>query len=295
MTLCYNSLMNYIIILLFFFFNLHAYELAKNYEYDKNIIYSDDLFPEIPKKFEILKIPSDSDHYRLDALIIAKAFELNGITIDTTKTRYVNFTKRSPVDFTPLREQLEKMFKERYPTIDINQTTISSRGYLAALPKNVQGKFDERFYQNATGTFYYFDNQGIRHYLDYTIRAMIGILHVSQKVSRKERLSGFNTILKPIPFTSFKDIPLTSMPEQPARFRSNLKAGQLLTVRNIETVPLVLKNEKIIVEVHDEGVIVEIGATATQEGSLYDIITILKNDGKRAKAKVIGENRVELL
>lgn len=295
MALCYNSLMNNLIALLFFVFNLHAYELAKNYEYDKNIIYSNDLFPDIPKKFEILKIPSDSDHYRLNAQIIAKTFELNGITIDITKARYVNFSKRSPVDFSPLKQQLEAMFKERYPTIDINQTTISSRGYLSTLPKNAKGIFDERFYQNGTGTFYYFDEQGIRHYLDYSIRAMIGVLHVTHKVSRKERLSGLNTILKPVPFTSFKDIPLTSMPEQPARFRSNLKAGQLLTLRNIETVPLVLKNEKIIVEVQDEGVIVEFGATATQEGSLYDIITILKNDGKRAKAKVIGENRVELL
>lgn len=287
--------MKTLLLLLFFLFNLQAYELEKNYEYDKNIIYSNDLFPEITKKFEILKIPSESDHYRFDAQIIAKTFELNGITIDITKTRYVNFTKRSPVDFTPLKEQLEKVFKERYPTIDINQTTISSRGYLAGLPKNVQGKFDDRMYQNGTGTFYYFDEHGIRHYLDYSIRATIAVLHVTQKVSRKERLSGFNTILKPIPFVSFKDVPLTSIPDQPARFRSNLKAGQLLTLRNIETVPLVLKNEKIIVEVQDEGVVVEFGATATQEGSLYDIITILKNDGKRAKAKVIGENRVELL
>jgi len=285
------------LIFVFYFIiaNSYAYELAKNYEYDKNIIYSNDLFPEIPKKFEILKIPSDSDHYRLDALIIAKTFELNGITIDTAKTRYVNFTKRSPVDFSPLKQQLEAMFTERYPTIRIDDITISSRGYLPALPKNVRGVFDDRFYQNGSGTFYYFDDQGIRHYLDYSIRATISVFHANQKVSRKERLSGFNTILKPIPFTSFKDIPLTSMPEQPARFRSNLKAGQLLTVRNIETIPLVLKNEKVIVEVQDEGVIVEFGATATQEGSLYDIITIQKNDGKRAKAKVIGENRVELL
>jgi flagella basal body P-ring formation protein FlgA len=287
--------MNNLFLLLFFVFNLHAYELAKSYEFEKNIIYSNDLFPDISKKFEILKIPSESDHYRLDAQVIAKTFELNGITIDVTKTRYVNFTKRSPVDFTPLKEQLEAMFKERYPTINIDQTTISSRGYLAALPKNVRGTFDDRFYQNGTGTFYYFDEQGIRHYLDYTIRATIGVLHVTQKVSRKERLSGFNTLLKPVPFISFKDIPLTSIPDQPSRFRSNLKSGQLLTLRNIETLPLVLKNEKIIVEVKEDGIIVEFGARATQEGSLYDIITILKNDGKRAKAKVIGENRVELL
>lgn len=294
MSLCYNSPMNKLFVLLFFLFNLHAYELAKNYEYDKNIIYSNDLFPELTQKFEIVKIPSDQDHYRLDAQIIAKTFELNGIALDITKTRYVNFTKHSPVDFTPLKRQLEAMFIERYPTIRIDEITISSRGYLTALPKKVRGVFDERFYQNGTGTFYYFDEQGIRHYLDYSIKATLEVLHTTQKISRKEQLNGFNTLLKSIPFSSFIDIPLTALPDQPSRFRSNLKSGQLLTIRNIETKPLVLKNEKVIVEVRNEGVIVEFGATATQEGLLYDIITIQKNDNKRAKAKVIGENRVEL-
>lgn len=286
--------MNKLWLLLFFVFNLHSYELAKNYEYENDTIYSTDLFPTLTKKFELLRIPPDQDHYRLDAQVIAKTFELNGIILDTAKTRYVTFTKRSPVDFTPLKHQLEAMFKERYPTIRIDAITISSRGYLAALPKNVRGVFDERFYQNGSGTFYYLDGQGIRHYLDYAIRATIDILHTTRPTARKERLSGFNTLLKPVPFLSFKDIPLTALPEQPSRFRSNLKPGQLLTLRNIETTPLVLKNEKIIAEIPDGGVIVEFGARATQEGSLYDIITIQKNDGKRVKAKVIGENRVEL-
>jgi len=286
--------MNKLFLTLLLLLNLHSYELAKTYEYEKNIIYSNDLFPTIPKKFEILKIPSDQNHYRLDAMIIAKTFELNGVPIDISKTRYVNFTKQSPVDFTPLKQQIEEIFKERYPTIHIDTITISSRGYLPSLGKNIRGVFDDRFYQNGTGTFYYLDELGIRHYLDYTIQATIGVLHTTQQVSRKDRLSGFNTLLKPIPFTSFKDKPLTSLPEQPSRFRSALKPRELLTQRNIETIPLVLKNEKVIVEVADEGVVVESAAIATQEGSLYDIITIQKSDGKRIKAKVIGEKRVEL-
>lgn len=286
--------MNILFLALLLLFNLHAYELAETYEYDTAIIYSNDLFPTLPKKFEILQIPSDKNHYRLDAQIIAKTFELNGITIDIAKTRYVNFTKRTTVDFTPLKYQLWEMFKEQYPTIEIKSITISSRGHLSSIRKNVEGIFDDRFYQNSSGTFYYFDEQGIRHYLDYSIQAMIGVLHTTQKVSRKERISGFNTLLKPIPFTSFKDKPLTALPDQPSRFRSNLKPSSPITHRNIETIPFVLKNEKVIVEVKSDGVIVEFGALATQEGLLYDIITIQKSDGKRAKAKVIGEKRVEL-
>jgi len=286
--------MHKLLLLIFSLFTLNAYELADNYEYKNTIIYSNDLFPELTQKFEILKIPSDKEQYRIDAQIISKTFELNGITIDSSKTRYVNFTKQSPVDFKPLKLQLEKMLLERYPSIKIEEITITSRGYLPSLSKETRGVFDDRFYQHAKGTFYILTPQGLRHYLDYKVSATISVLHTTQKITRRERLSGFNTLLKPVPFTLFKDKPLTALPDQISRYRSNLKSGQLLTLRNIETIPLVLKNENVVVEVRSDGVVVEFGATATQEGSLYDIITIQKSDGKRIKAKVIGENRVEL-
>jgi len=275
-------------------FSLNALELKNEYFFSDPTITSNFIFPEVTKKFEILKIPSDKDQYRIDAQIITKTFELNGITIDSSKTRYVNFMKQSPVDFTPLKVQLEKMLQERYPSIQIEEITITPRGYLPSLSKEVRGIFDDRFYQHAEGTFYIITPQGLRHYLDYKVTATISVLHTTQKITRRERLSGFNTLLKPVLFTQFKDKPLTALPDQPARYRSNLKPGQLLTLRNIETIPLVLKNENVIVEVKSDGVVVEFGATATQEGSLYDIITIQKSDGKRTKAKVIGENRVEL-
>lgn len=283
-----------ILLLITSFLTLNAYQLAENYVYKNAVIYSNDLFPEIPQKFEILKIPSDKDMYRIDAQIITKTFELHGVAIDTSKTRYVNFTKQSPIDFTPLKIQLESMLREHYPSIQIEEITITPRGYLSALSQETRGVFEDRFYQHAKGTFYILTPQGLRHYFDYSVVATISVLHTTQKISRRERLSGFNTLLKPVNFTSFKDNPLITLPDQPARFRSNLKPGQLLTLRNIETIPLVLKNEKVVVEVKSDGLVVEFGATATQEGSLYDIITIQKSDGKRTKAKVIGENRVEL-
>jgi len=273
---------------------LSGYELQESYTYERSTIYSTDLFPDISKKFEILKIPEDKTQYRLNAQIISKTFELNGIAVDTGKVRYVNFIQKSPVDFTPLKEQLETLLRGQYPSIRIENITITSRGYLPSLSQKSRGIFDENFFQNSKGTFYVVDEHGVRRYLDYSVRATVNVLHSNQKISRRDRLSGFNTHIKQVPFTSFKDTPLTTLPNEPSRFRSNLKAGQLLTLRNIESVPLVLKNEKVIVEVKNDTVIVEFGATATQEGLLYDIITIQKSDGKRVRAKVIGEHRVEL-
>jgi flagella basal body P-ring formation protein FlgA len=286
--------MNKLLLLIVFFLTVNAYELRENYEYETNIIYARDLFPDTPKQFEILQIPADKTQYRINAQIIAKTFELNGIGLDISKARYVNFIKRSPVDFTPIKNQLETLLRERYPSIRIEEITITPRGHLPSLPKESRGVFNDQVYQNANGTFYIINKDGLRRYLDYSVRATIDVLHTTQKISRKEPLNGFNTLIKPIPFKFFKDKPLSALPDHPSRFRSGFKASQPLTLRNIEVIPLVLKNEKVIVEVRNDSVLVEFGATATQEGSLYDIITIQKSDGKRAKAKVIGENRVEL-
>jgi flagella basal body P-ring formation protein FlgA len=286
--------MKILILIFLFILQLNAYELKDNYEFESNIIHSQDLFPEIPKNFEILKIPDDKTLYRLNAKVIAKTFELNGIEIDISKAPYVNFTKHSPVDFTSIKHQFETMLIKQYPSIQIHQITIVPRGYIPLLSKDALGVFDERYYQNPKGTFYILDEHGIRHYFDYIVDAELNVLHTNQKVSRKENLSGFNTISKLIPFQYFRDKPLTALPDHLSRFRSTLKASKLLTVRNIEEVPMVLKNENVVVEVQNGMVIVEFVATATQEGLLYDIITIQKRDGKRVKAKVIGEKRVEL-
>ena len=84
--------MNRFFLFLLWCLPLQAYTLQQNYTYTNTTVYSTDLFPDIQKKFEIIKIPDDKTQYRIHAQIIAKTFELNGVPIDTENVRYVNFT-----------------------------------------------------------------------------------------------------------------------------------------------------------------------------------------------------------
>ncbi|MDP1784753.1 MAG: flagellar basal body P-ring formation chaperone FlgA, partial [Sulfuricurvum sp.] len=120
------------------------------------------------------------------------------------------------------------------------------------------------------------------------------VLHTRQKIDRKEILSSANSTLKLITFTAFRGKPLITLPQQAHRFRLSLRENSPILDQNLEPLPLVLRGSKVSVQVQNESVIVEFIGTATQEGALYDIITIEKSDKRRAKAKVIGENRVEL-
>ncbi|MFA5214586.1 flagellar basal body P-ring formation chaperone FlgA [Sulfuricurvum sp.] len=284
-----------LILLALFFIHIEAYDLQENYLFEHQVIYSNDLFPELPQKFELLRIPDGTTHYRINAQVLSKSFELHGIAIDLGTVRFVNFTQLSPIDLTLLEKQLSSALLEHYPTMIIDHIQIIPHGYIKSLPKNSKVAYEPKFFQSAKGTFYIPDEQGIRYYFDYSVTATINVLHTAQKVERKEVLSDSNVESKRIPFSMFNDSPLTVPPSKQYRFRTSFKAGTLLTERNIEEVPLVLRGQKVTVVIQSDSVSVEFDATATQEGALYDMITIQKNDGKRVKAKVIGENRVELL
>jgi len=241
-----------------------------------------------------LRIPDGKNSYRINAQVILKTFELNGCSLESGKTKYVNFTKKSNTDYTLLQEQITTYFITNYPTMTIKTIHIIPHGYVESLPTNAKAIFDKDGYSKNKGAFYIPDGNGIRHYFEYSIDATLEVLHVTQKASRKDSLSSNNAALKNIPFTSFRGKPLTKIPEAPYRFRSSLKEDTIITDRHIEPRPIVMRGSKVSAQVKSDTVIVEFIATATQEGALYDIITIEKADGKRVRAKIIGDNTVEL-
>ena len=284
-----------LLILFFLFFaTAQCSTLKQTYTFKEPKIYSTDLVNECPKRFEILQIPDGKITYRINAQIIAKAFELNGCSVDTTKVRYINFTKQTTLNLLPIKKQLYDAFMLKYPTMIIQKIDISPHGFIESLPEHSAAVFDKDICDNNNGTFYVLDESGIRRYFDFTLEATLNVLHSNQKITRNSVISPSNTAIKLIAFTQFRGMPLSTLPEQIQRFRRSIRENEPIVDRYLEPLPIVLKGSKVSVQVENESVIVEFIGTATQEGALYDIITIEKSDKKRAKAKVIGENRVEL-
>ncbi len=284
----------FIFIITFFLSGLYANTLQQSYTFTHPTITSADLNVSCSKPFEILLIPDGKTSYRVNAQILLKTFELNGCALESGKVRFVTFSKRSDTDYTLLQNQLTTFFTEQYPTIFIQSIQVFPHGYIQSLPKNGHAVFDKDMATKNKGTFYVPDNNGIRHYFDFTIDATLSVLHTSQKTSRKEVVSLNNCAMKTIPFSSFRSKPLISLPDKMSRYKTSLKNDTPLLDRHIESIPLVLRGSKVSVQVKNETVIVEFIATAMQEGALYDIITIEKADSKRVRAKIIGENAVEL-
>lgn len=255
---------------------------------------SKNIDPTCEKNFEVLRIPDGKISYRVNAQIVLKTFELEGCPIETNKVRFVNFTKEMTNGLTVLEKQLKEFFQHYYPTIEIQEAHIIPHGSNEILPKEIHAVFDNNSYKTNKGTFYVMDDRGVRHYFDFTLDATLSALYTAQKVTRKEILSSQNTVLKPLPFTIFRGKPIDSIPDTPYRFRASLQENIPILDRHIEPIPMVLRGAKVSVIIQNGAVIVEFIATAIQEGKLYDIITVEKGDGKRSRAKIIGENKVEL-
>lgn len=282
------------ILLFLFFATAQCDTLKQTYTFKEPKIYSSDLVSGCPKRFEVLQIPDGKITYRINAQIIAKTFELNGCNVDITKVRYVNFTKQTTLNLLPLKKQLYDLFLSNYPTMIIQKIDVLPRGFIESLPEHSTGIFDKNICDNNNGTFYVLDESGVRRYFDFTLEATLNVLHSNQKITRNSLITASNTAVKLVPFTQFRGLPLSTLPNVAQRFRRSIQANEPIIDRYLEPLPIVLKGAKVNVQVENESVIVEFIGTATQEGALYDIITIEKGDKKRAKAKVIGENRVEL-
>ena len=277
-----------------FFASAQCDVLKQAYTFKEPKIYSSDLVSGCPKRFEILQIPDGKTTYRINAQIIAKTYELNGCSVDVGSVRYVNFTKQTALDLSPLKQQLMDFFISTYPTMNIQNINIFPRGFIEFIPENSKAVFDQDMAGRNDGIFYVLDKSGLRRYFDFSLEASLNVLHTNQKINRNQILSSGNTSLKLVPFTQFRGIPLSTLPDQTQRFRRSLREDIPIIDRYLEPLPIVLKGSKVSVQVKSGLVIVEFVGTATQEGALYDIITIEKSDKKREKAKVIGENQVEL-
>lgn len=273
--------------------NVGANTLQRSYTFSNPIITSNDFNATCPKSFEVLRIPDGKTSYRLNAQIILRTFELNNCPLEGKEVKYINFTKKSNVNYDILYEQVNAFFISHYPKLKIQSIQVHPHGYFNTLPANPVALFDKDGYLKNKGVFYIINDEGLRRYFDYSLEATLNCLHTSQKVSRKDPLSLNNYTFKEVPFVSFRSKPLLTILAD-YRFRSSLANDTIITDRQIEPKPIVLRNSKVSVQVRSDAVVVEFMATATQEGSLYDIITVEKADKSRVRAKIIGENSVEL-
>ncbi len=272
---------------------LAQFELHKEYTFEDNTIYSTDIFSHL-EKFSLISITPKKMTYRIKAKELIKIFKKHSINV-TSKASVITFKRAFTFDMTPLHAKLRAYYKKHYPNMSITALHVRPKTYLEGLPESYIVNIAPKNFHRNYGTFYLKTSDRKKLFFQYRIQAKVAVLIAKNTIERKENLSPFNTKTETIIFEGFKSPPLSKIISSKhwcAKVR--LKEGRILTRRDIQSVPLVKRNQSIIAVIRTGALHVELSATAKNDGALYDMITIQKSNGEKLKAQVIGANRVEI-
>ena len=282
-----------LLLTLFFFCAYASYDLRENYDFRDHTIMSTTLFPEMPQRFELFEIPVHMTRYRVSAESVAEAFKSHGIEIGTEDVRYVNFVKSSPISTVRLEDEVAAYYRAHYPSIAINAVHITPRVYTPELPEPYTVTIADTSYKSARGTFYVTTPEGAKLFFDYTLDAEVAVFTARRDLKRDTPLNAMTAQSASVPLDTLNARPLDDLSGK-YRLKRHVKGGEVIMRRHVEIAPLVLRDTHVSVTLKTGNVLIQFRAIALQDGALHDIISIQKPDGKRLKARVVGENKVEI-
>ncbi|MEA1918928.1 MAG: flagellar basal body P-ring formation chaperone FlgA [Campylobacterota bacterium] len=269
------------------------FELEKEYAFEDDTIYSSTLFSQL-ESAPLFSIRPKKMTHRIKAKELIRLFKKQGITV-TSKASVITFKRAFSFDMTSLHVRLSAYYEKYYPQIDITALHVRPKSYLEALPENFTVEIPPKNFHHHKGTFYLKTSNKRRLFFEYRLEATLPVLVAKRTIERKETLSPFNTKTQTLLFKSFKSAPLSQV-DNASRWcaKIRLKEGRVLLERNIQSIPLVKRNQNVIAVIKNGALHVELSAIAKNDGALYDMITIEKSNGEQLKAQVIGSNRVEI-
>ncbi len=269
-------------------------QLKKEYSFKDHKIYSSTLFPELKEKFILFNINNNRTKYRVKSSKIQELFEQHNIKIDLGKIRYVNFTKKSPVDTTALASEIKKRYEFHYVNLHVNSVVVTPRNYLKKLDSDFRLILHDKNLKRSKGVVSIKTAKKERIFFDYEVNAVLSVYTALNPLKRGDTLSSLSATQKQVKFDSFNALPLNRIGTKKYRLKRSVKRNHILTQRDVETYPIVKKGNSVLVELKSGSIVLEFTAIASQDGSKDDIISIQKKDGRRIKARVIAPGRVEI-
>ena len=267
--------------------------LQAHYDFKEHAISSQLLFEGYPQKKVIFTIAAQRHHYKIKTTELEKLCQKQGIALEHAKHRFVSFDQISPIDLSDIKEQIEQFYRLHYNGIQIQTLQVRPRVFTPKLPKKYTLHIPAKSYRHDHGTVYISaDKQRI--FFDYSLKATLNVKVFRHAKSRGSEISALDFENKTVNVTRLRREPLLEFKALQYRLKKKRSKGMILSVDDVEPVPLVRRHQSVQVELRSGGVLIEFSAIAGKDGGLFDIIPIQKADGKRLRAKVIGKNRVEM-
>lgn len=270
-------------------------ELKNEYYVKSDEIKLSSIFPTVKDDTLLFKITEGRYTKRVQAKELITLLGSYGYTGVESKSEYIQFTKQAPLNLNLIKEELKKIYKQRYKQIEIQSIEIHPRGYLDTLPTEYTFGLQSRSHLKRQGIFYIKTEQNKKIFFDFTINATIDVYFTSENIKRNTELSVINTTKKSIILDKFRAQPLQNITSGTVQSKQNIKKDTLLTSRDIVELQLVRRGENVNVLLQNNNMSISFSAEALEDGVYEQIIEVQQQNGTKVKVKITGKNRGEAI
>jgi flagella basal body P-ring formation protein FlgA len=284
-----------LLILSLLFYTLHAkQELKRIYTFSNNKIMLSDLIKNPKKDALLFEIPSSRHSKRIKSRELVEILKKYGYKDFAPKHAYVQFSQKSPIDTSKIKKAVSNYYQKIYNSIEIQKIEIYPVKYTRYLPKDYTVGFARNSYLSRKGVLYIKTPDNKKIFFNYNIYAKLNVYETKKRIEKGEEISALNSKKKSIILQKFKAMPLMDLPKKRYEAKHRLKKFSLLTQRDVVGLFLIKRGSHVNVFLRDEGVYITFGAKALQSGRYGDTISVINQNKKKIRVRVIGKNRAEV-
>ena len=284
-----------ILLLLFISVSLFSdvYLQSNYYVKDKEIMLSS-VVKETKEDVQLFSIDKSRYSKRVKSKKVLQILNSYGIKNYKSKHAYIQFTKKSPINSEKIKSSIKKFYEKKYSHINIQSIVVEPRSYMASLPLYYETILKSKSHLSKSGTLYIKTDDKKKIFFNYKIDAEIVVYEAKKDIKRNVELSNINCKKKSIILNKFRAAPLQSLLKGTVQSTHNIKAGTILTTRDAQGLYLVKRGSNVNVTLKSSNLAISFSAIAMQDGRYEDIISVMKDNGRKVKVRVTGKRKGEV-
>ncbi|DAB27294.1 MAG TPA: flagella basal body P-ring formation protein FlgA [Sulfurimonas sp. UBA10385] len=244
--------------------------------------------------FELYTIEANRYSKRVKAKDLIKLLDKKGYKNYTSKSSYINFIIKSPVNTSALEQHVKEYYRKKYDNIEIKNISVHPRGYITSLPKDYIFDIDSRDYLSRSGIISIKTSQNKKIFFDYDIEASVAVYTSRSIIKKDTQISLLNVMRQNVVLDRFRAKPLQNIEANLLQSKRHIPKDMILTIRDVESLDVVKKDSIINVSLFKDGMGITFSAKALQDAKVNDIIKVQNSNQKILKARVTGKNTAEI-
>ncbi len=272
-------------------------ELKSHYTLDSSCITLKTLEIDDANTSCIFKLSDSRTSWRVPVYKIINRLNKIDISVKHPHFSIISFEKETKIDLSLLKDEIKRLYREKYPSIDIKNISIFPTTHnidnFIYDPSNCYIKLSNSMLKRDRGTFSVKCNK-LNYFFKYFISATLDVYKANHQI-KKDRIIDSNAFRKErIAFKTIYSFPLYNLKDKSLMAKQTIAKDKILTSAMVVPVPDVRRKETVNCFIQDGSVHIEFSATALQNGYIGDEITLKREDGKALRGVVVRKNLVKI-